>query len=69
MAIASYEGLLRQQQEVLMLRHDMTRHLRALQGMVTEPQAAAYLHALTGGGGGDPHHGEHRKPDDRPPAQ
>ena len=48
MAIASYEGLLRQQQEVLMLRHDMTRHLRALQGMVTEPQAAAYLHALTG---------------------
>lgn len=31
-----------------MLRHDMTRHLRALQGMVTEPQAAAYLHALTG---------------------
>ena len=48
MALASYESLLRQQQEILMLRHDMTKHLRVLQGMVTEPQAAAYLHSLTG---------------------
>ena len=39
---------LRQQQEILMLRHDMTKHRRVLQGMVTEPQAAAYLHSLTG---------------------
>lgn len=52
-----------------MLRHDMTRHLRALQGMVTEPQAAGVSARPDGGGGGDPHHGEHRKPDDRPPAQ
>lgn len=48
MALASYESLLRQQQEILMLRHDMTKHRRVLQGMVTEPQAAAYLHSLTG---------------------
>ena len=48
MALESYENLSRQQREILMLRHDMKRHLTALRGMVSEPRAAAYIDELCG---------------------
>lgn len=48
MALASYESLSRQHQEILMLRHDMTKQLLALQAMVTDPQALAYLESVVG---------------------
>lgn len=48
MALSSYESLSQQHQEILMLRHDMTKHLRALQGMVTDGRARDYLDTLVG---------------------
>lgn len=48
MALERYEALSRQHQEILMLRHDMKRHLLALRGMTEEPRAAAYLDELLG---------------------
>ena len=48
MALERYETLSRQHQEILMLRHDMKRHLLALRGMTNEPRAAAYLDELLG---------------------
>ena len=48
MALERYEALSRQHQEILMLRHDMKRHLLALRGMTDEPQTAAYLDELLG---------------------
>lgn len=47
MALESYENMARQHREILMLRHDMKRHLAALRGMVSEPRAAAYIDELT----------------------
>ena len=48
MALESYEAMSRQQREILMLRHDMKRHLTALRGMVSEPKVAAYIDELMG---------------------
>ena len=48
MALERYEALSRQHREILMLRHDMKRHLLALRGMTDEPRAAAYLDELLG---------------------
>ena len=48
MALESYENMARQHQEILMLRHDMKRHLAALRGMVSEPRAAEYIDELCG---------------------
>lgn len=45
---ASYENIRRQHEEILMLRHDMTRHYRALHGMDSEKQRTAYLGELLG---------------------
>lgn len=48
MALASYESLSRQHEEILMLRHEMTKQLRALQRLVTNPEAADYLSGIVG---------------------
>ena len=48
MAMASYENLRRQHEEVMMLRHDMMRHFVALRELDNTPQAAAYLEKLIG---------------------
>ena len=54
MALESYENMARQHQEILVLRHDMKRHLAALRGMVGEPRAAAYIDELCGEAEGVP---------------
>ena len=48
MAMASYENLRRQHEEVMMLRHDMMRHFAALRELDNTPQAAEYLDKLIG---------------------
>lgn len=48
MAMASYENLRIQHQEVMMLRHDMMKHFSALRELENTPQAAAYLDQLIG---------------------
>lgn len=48
LAMSSYENLNRQHEEVMMLRHDMTRHLHTIQEMSTEPQIQKYLSDLIG---------------------
>ena len=48
LALASYENLRRQHEEVMMLRHDMARHFHALRGMTDEEKVAAYLSDLIG---------------------
>ncbi len=48
LAQQSYETMRRQHEEVMMLRHDMAKHLALLQKLVKEKQAAAYLNELIG---------------------
>ena len=48
-AIGSYENIRRQNEEVMMLRHDMSGHFEALRGMLNDPEKAArYLDSLIG---------------------
>ena len=48
LAQSSYEALRRQHEQVMMLRHDMVKHLRVLRQTVTDEKAAAYLDELIG---------------------
>ena len=48
MTLASFENLRRQHEEVMMLRHDMTKHFRTLQSMSSETQIKDYLTELIG---------------------
>lgn len=48
MAMASYENLRRQHEEVMMLRHDMLRHFRTLHDMGGDEKRTAYLAELIG---------------------
>ena len=44
----SYEVMRRQNEQVMMLRHDMVKHFRVLRQTVTDEKAAAYLDELIG---------------------
>ena len=44
----SYEVMRRQNEQVMMLRHDMVKHFRVLRQTVTDEKAAAYLDKLIG---------------------
>ncbi len=44
----SYEVMRRQNEQVMMLRHDMVKHFRVLRQIVTDEKAAAYLDGLIG---------------------
>lgn len=44
----SYEALRRQNEQVMMLRHDMMKHFRVLRQTVTDEKSAAYLDELIG---------------------
>ena len=48
LAQSSYEALRRQNEQVMMLRHDMMKHFRVLRQTVTDEKAAAYLDDLIG---------------------
>ena len=48
MAVASYESLRAQHEQVMMLRHDMNRHLHVLRQLSQESAVQAYLDELTG---------------------
>lgn len=48
LALAGYETMRRQHEEVMMLRHDMAKHLALLRQMTGEPEVAAYLDELLG---------------------
>lgn len=48
LAQSSYEALRKQHEQVMMLRHDMVKHLRVLRQTVTDEKAAAYLDELIG---------------------
>lgn len=48
MTLSSYENLRSQHEEVMMLRHDMAKHLRTLQSLSDETQVKAYLAELIG---------------------
>ena len=48
MAQESYRVLSQQHQEILMLRHDMKKHLLSLRGIIQEHRGAAYLDSLIG---------------------
>lgn len=48
MELASYENLYRQHEEVMMLRHDMTRHFQALRELDDSRQIHDYLDHLIG---------------------
>lgn len=48
LAQSSYEALRKQHKQVMMLRHDMVKHLRVLRQTVTDEKAAAYLDELIG---------------------
>ena len=48
LAQSSYEALRRQHEQVMMLRHDMVKHLRVLRQTVADEKAAAYLDGLIG---------------------
>ena len=48
LALAGYETMRRQHEEVMMLRHDMAKHLSLLRQMTGEPEVAAYLDELLG---------------------
>ena len=48
LALAGYETMRRQHEEVMMLRHDMAKHLSLLRQMTGEPEVAAYLDELIG---------------------
>lgn len=46
MAVESYKNLRRQQEEVMMLRHDMSKHFQALREISSEKTVSAYLDEL-----------------------
>ena len=48
LAVASYESLRAQHEQVMMLRHDMNRHLHVLRQLSQESAVQAYLDELTG---------------------
>lgn len=48
LALAGYETMRRQHEEVMMLRHDMAKHVSLLRQMTGEPEVAAYLDELLG---------------------
>lgn len=48
MAIESYEHMRSQHEEVMILRHDMTRHFSTLRSLSTEASVTAYLDELLG---------------------
>lgn len=48
LAQANYETMRAHQEQVMILRHDMAKHLRMLRQMTGEPQVAAYLDELIG---------------------
>ena len=48
LAVASYESLRAQHEQVMMLRHDMNRHLSTLRRMATESAVRNYLDDLIG---------------------
>ena len=48
LALAGYETMRRQHEQVMMLRHDMAKHLRLLRQMTGEPEVAGYLEELIG---------------------
>ena len=48
LAQSSYEALRRQNEQVMMLRHDMAKHFRVLRQTVTDEKSAAYLDELIG---------------------
>ena len=45
---SSYEALLRQNEQVMMLRHDIVKHLRLLRQFTTDEKTASYLDELIG---------------------
>ncbi|MGN1349995.1 MAG: sensor histidine kinase [Anaerovoracaceae bacterium] len=45
---AGYEAMRRQHEEVMMLRHDMAKHLRMLRQMTSESEVAGYIDELMG---------------------
>lgn len=47
-ALESYETLRRQYEQVMMLRHDITKHLQVLRQLTAEPPVASYLDELIG---------------------
>lgn len=48
LAQSSYEALRRQNEQVMMLRHDMMKHFQVLRQTVTDEKSAAYLDELMG---------------------
>ena len=48
MSRQNYEAMRRQNQEVMILRHDMAKHYKVLRQMTEEPQVAGYLDELIG---------------------
>lgn len=48
LTLESYENMRRQHEEVMMLRHDMSKHFLALQEMSSEETIKAYLNELIG---------------------
>lgn len=48
LALASYESMRRQQEEVMMMRHDMLRHFHTLREMSSESRVTDYLTDLIG---------------------
>ena len=48
LALTGYETMRRQHEEVMMLRHDMAKHLSILRQMTGETEVAAYLDELLG---------------------
>lgn len=48
LAQSSYEALRRQNEQVMMLRHDMVKHFRLLRQTTTDEKTAAYLDELIG---------------------
>lgn len=48
MALASYQGMCSQHEQVMMLRHDLSRHLHVLRQLTCEEAAQSYLDELIG---------------------
>ena len=48
LTLASYKNLRRQNEEVMMIRHDMMKHFHALHGLSTEEQVQSYLEEIIG---------------------
>ena len=48
LTLASYKNLRRQNEEVMMIRHDMMKHFHALHSLSTEEQVQSYLEEIIG---------------------